>query len=91
MIKELSIIYARLRNQNTIKYQTIFSARIDKQGEDNQVLDGTELFIDLNLNHNSTETDIANFDIKSPLKHQIQQRELKDSGWPDGVLIRVFQ
>ena len=33
------------------------------------------------INHNLTETDIKYFDIKSPLEHQIQQQEMKDSGW----------
>ena len=36
-------IYARLTNQNKFKYQTVFSARIDKQDEDDQVLDEIEL------------------------------------------------
>ena len=35
----------------------------------------------LNINHNLTQTDLDNIDIKSPLEHQIQQQEMKDSGW----------
>ena len=35
----------------------------------------------MNINHNLTETDIDNIDIKSPLEHQIQIQELKDCGW----------
>ena len=66
-IKELSVIYARLMNQNIFKYQTLFSARFDKKVEDNQVLDETELFINLNIKHNLTETDIINVDVKSPI------------------------
>ena len=81
IMKELSIIYARLINQYKFKYQTVFSARFGKQNEDNQVLDETELFINLNNNHNLTQTDIANVDIVSSLDHQIQQQEMKDSGW----------
>ena len=81
IIKKLSIIYARLINQYIFEYQTVFSARFDKQGEDNQVLDETEFIINLNINHNLTETDINNIDVKTPLEHQIQQQELKDSGW----------
>ena len=81
IMKELSIIYARFINQYKFRYQTVFSARFDKQNEDNQVLDETELFINLNINHNLTQTDIANIDIVSPLEHQIQQQEMKDSGW----------
>ena len=81
IMKELSVNFARLISQCKFKYQTVFSARFDKQGEDNQPLNKTELFIILNINDNLTETDIDNIDIKSPLKHQIQQQEMKDSGW----------
>ena len=81
IMKELSIIYARLINQYKFKYQTVFSARFDKQNEDNQILDETELFINLNNNHNLTQTDIANINVVSALDHQIQQQELKDGGW----------
>ena len=81
IMKELSIIYARLINQYKFKYQSAFSARFDKQDEDNQVVDETQLFINLNITHNLTQTDIDNIDIKSPLDFQIQQQEMKDSGW----------
>ena len=80
-IKELSVIYARVINQYKFKYQTVFSATFDKQDEDNQVLDETKLFIILNFNHNLTESDINKIDVKSPLEHQIQQQEMKDSRW----------
>ena len=81
IIEELSIIYARLINLYEFKYQTVISARFDKQNEDNQVVDGTELFINLNINNNLKESDLDKIDIKSPLGHQIQQQEMKDSGW----------
>ena len=81
IMKELSVIYARLINQYKFKYQTVFSARFDKQDEDSRVLDETELFINLNINHNLTETDINNINVVSPLEYQIQQQEMKDSGW----------
>ena len=81
IMKELSVIYARLINQYKFKYQTIISARFDKQNEDNQVLDETELFINLNINHNLTQSDLDNIDVKSPLEFQIQQQEMKNSGW----------
>ena len=80
-MKELSIIYSRLINQYKFRYQTVFSARFDKQDEDNQVLDDeTELFFNLNINHNLTQTDIDYIDTQSPLEHQIQQQEMKYSG-----------
>ena len=80
IMKELFNIYARLINRYKFKYQTVFSTRCDKQHEDNQVLGKTETFINLNKNHNLTETYIGIIDIKPPLENQIQQ-ELKDSGW----------
>ena len=79
IIKELSVICARIISQYNFKYQPVFSARFDKQNEDNQVLDGTELFINLKINHNLTESDIDKIDVNSPLEHQIQQQEKKDS------------
>ena len=80
-IKELAVVYARLINQNKFKYQTVFSEKFDKQDEDNQVLDERELFINLNINQNLTESNLMKIDIKSPLEHQIQQQEMKGSGW----------
>ena len=68
-------------NQNEFKYQTVFSARFDKQDEDNQVLDETDFFINLNINQNLTEIDLDKIDMKSPLEHQIQQQKMKDFGW----------
>ena len=35
----------------------------------------------MNINHNLTESDFDKIDIKSPLEHQIQQQEMKYSGW----------
>ena len=55
-MKELAVIYARLINQYKFNYQTVFSARFDKQDEDGQLLDETELFINLNINHNLTKS-----------------------------------
>ena len=81
IIKNLSVFYARIINQYKFKYQTVFSARFFKQDEDNQILDETELFNNLNINHDLTESDHDKIDIKSPSKHQIQQQELKDYGW----------
>ena len=81
IIKELSVIYARLISQYNFKYQTVFSARFDNQNENNQVVDETEIFNNLNINQNLTQTDIDTSDVKSPIEHQIQQQEMKDSGW----------
>ena len=80
-LKQLSFIYSRLTNQYLFEYKTVFSARFDKQDEDNQTLDETELFINFNINHKLTQTDIVKNDVKSPLEHQIQQQKMIDSGW----------
>ena len=81
IMKELAVIYARFINQYIFKYQTVFSARFDKQDEDGQLLDETELFINLSINQNLTQTDINNIDVVSPLEHGKQQQEMKDFGW----------
>ena len=81
IMKELAVIYARLINQYKFKYQVVFSARFDKQDEDSRLLDETELFINLNINHNLTQTDIDEIDIVSPLNNQIREQQMKDSGW----------
>ena len=81
IMREMAIIYARLINQYKFRYQTVFSARFDKQDEDSRLLDETELFINLNINQNLTQSDIDNINITFPLERQIQQQEMKDSGW----------
>ena len=69
-------------NQYKFKYQTVFSARLDKQDEDNQIINETELFNNLFINHNLRERDLVKIDIKSPLEYQIQQQEeMKGFGW----------
>ena len=45
LMEDLSIIYARLINHYTVKIETVFSSRFDKQNENNQVVDETELFL----------------------------------------------
>ena len=52
MMREMSIIYARLINQYKCRYQVVFLGRFDKQDEDGQIFDETELFINLNINQN---------------------------------------
>ena len=81
IMREMAIIHARLINQYKFRYQTVFSARFDKQDEHGQLLDETELFINLNINQNLTESDLDNINITFPLEIQIQQQEMKDSGW----------
>ena len=78
--------FARLTNQ--YKYQTVFLVRFDKQDEDYQLLDETELLNNSTINFELTETDIGNSDIKSPLAHRIQQQGVINL---DGDLIKLFQ
>ena len=81
IMREMSIIYARLINQYKFRYQVVFLGRFDKQDEDGQIFDETELFINLNINQNLTQSDLDNVNITFPLERQIQQQEMKDSGW----------
>ena len=81
IMREMSIIYARLINQYKFRYQTVFSARFDKQDEDGQLLDERELIINLNIIQNLTQSDLENINITFPLDRQIQQQKMKDSGW----------
>ena len=54
IMREMSIIYARLINQYKFRYQVVILGRFDKQDEDGQMFDETELFINLNINQNLT-------------------------------------
>ena len=81
ILKEMATIYARLINQYNFKYHIFFSASFFKVNEEDQRTDEIELFINLNINNNLTETDIINIDVKSQLEHQIQIQRTKESGW----------
>ena len=81
IVKELSVIYARLINQYKFKYHTLFSASFYKINEEDQRDNHIELYINLKINNNLTESDIANIDIRYQLEEQIQMQELKESGW----------
>ena len=81
IIKELSVIYARLNNQYKFKYHTLFSASFYKINEEDQRDNEIELYINLKINHNLTESDIDNIDFTSQLEQQIQNQEMKESGW----------
>ena len=81
VVKELSVIYARLINQYKFKYHTLFSASIYKINEEDQRDNHIELYINLKNNNSLTESDNDNTDIRSQLENQIQMQELKKSGW----------
>ena len=83
IVKDLSIIYARLINQSKykFKYHTLFSASFYKINEEHQRSNEIEIYINLKINHNLTESDIDNIDVISQLEHQKQVQETKESGW----------
>ena len=76
----MATIYARLINHYIFKYQTVFSARLDKLDEDGQILNGDKLIMNLNFNQNLTESVTDNIDIKSSPRSQIQKEKMRDSG-----------
>ena len=80
-MKELSVIYARLKNQYKFKYHTLFSASFYKINEEDQRKNEIDLYINLSTNHNLTESDIDNIDVTSQLDHQILVQENSESGW----------
>ena len=81
IVKELSVIYARLINQNKFKYHTLFSASFYKINEEDQRNNEIELYMNLKINNNITESDINNIEVRSQLEHQFQIQETKESGW----------
>ena len=80
IIKEISVIYARLINQYKYNYHTLFSASFFKINEEDQRNNEIELYINLTIKHNLTESDIDNINVRSQLEHQIQNQEIKESG-----------
>ena len=76
IIKQLSNIYVRLINQYKFRYQTSFLTVFDKQNGDKK-----EIFIDLNISHNLTQSDIDKIDVRSPLRNKINDEEMKDFNW----------
>ena len=80
IIKILCVIYARILNQYKFKNHTLFSASFYKINEEDQRNNETELHVNLIINHNLTESDIDNIDVRSQLEHQIQNQEVKESG-----------
>ena len=60
IIKELSVIYARLINQYKFNYHTLFSASFYKIIEEDQRNNHIELYINLKIINNLTESDIDN-------------------------------
>ena len=79
--KESSVVYARLMNQYKFKNHTLFSASFYKINAEDQRSNEIEIYMNLKIKHNLTESDIDNIDVRSQLEHQIHIQETKDSGW----------
>ena len=77
----MSVFYAKLINQYKINNHTLYPEKFHKIKEEDQRNNEIELFINLNINHNLTESDIDIIDVISQLEHQIQIQETKESGW----------
>ena len=54
-------------------------AKFDKQDEDNQLLDEIEVYTNIHINQNLTESDIGGIDVLSPLEHPNQKQNLWSS------------
>ena len=91
----MATIDATSKYQYMFKYQKLISASFYKIIEEDQRSDETEFFNILNNNHNSTEYDINNIDVKSRLERQIRFQETKDSGGKfykiNSMKIRFFE
>ena len=81
ILREMAPFYARLINQYKFKIRTAFSARLDKQDEDGQILDEIELYINVGINRNLTRNIIDNNNLRFQLEREILNQEMKDSGW----------
>ena len=81
IIKEISVNYARLKNQYKFQYHTMFPASFYKISEEDQRKNEIELYMNLNINHNLTESDVDNIDVRSQLDHQILVQANRESGW----------
>ena len=81
IVKQLANIYAGIINQYKFKGQTLFSARFDKQDEDDHVIEKTELYNNLKISPNFTPSGVYSIDVRSQLEQQTQNQESKDSSW----------
>ena len=81
ILKKMATIYARLKNQYKFKCHILFSTSFYKINKEDQRSDEIELFFNLNINHNLTESDIDRTDNRAQLEHQIQIQETKKTGW----------
>ena len=76
IVKKMATIYARLINEYKFLSHLLFSASFYKIIEEDQRIDETELFINLNINQNSTYID--KIDIKTQLEHQFKFKKQRN-------------
>ena len=57
--EQKSNMFAALVNQNKFEYQVIFSTKLDKLDDYDQVLVENELYVNLNTNQHITESDFG--------------------------------
>ena len=82
-IKELSVVYARLINQNKFKYHNLLSASFYKINEKDQISKEIELYININNNHDLTDSDIDNIDGRSISKRRPNSKLRNEKIWLD--------
>ena len=80
-LKEWGTVSARRINLYKFNNLIILSAGFYKRNEEDHRSDKIELFFNLNINQNLTESDINKIDVNSQLEHRNQIQETKDSGW----------
>ena len=80
-MNDMDNVHARLTYQHKLEYQTVLSARLDKQNEEYKVLDEIEFHKKLNINRNLTDSDIDNMNVRSLLEQDVLHQETKDWGW----------
>ena len=89
IFKEMALIYARLIGQYKFKYQVVFSALFEKMNEFGYIENKTEMYISLKLNHVLTLSDLDNLTINSQVESQIENKQMKESGWVFDKLVSM--
>ena len=81
ILTEMATIFKGLMNQYKFIYHNLFWASFNRINEKDQRKNEIDFFILLNINHNLTETDVENSDVKSQIERQIQTPQTKENGW----------
>ena len=89
IFKEMAMIYARLIGQYKFKFQVVFSALFEKMNEFGYIENKTEMYISLKLNHVLTLSDFDNLTINSQVESQIENKQMKESGWVFDKLVSM--